>query len=111
MKATLSKDGLMRFDIKIKRRVALDDMINGLGWNLIRDNEFHDIPNKAMAVEAALIPFRSRKAIMEATAKAYWHDGDSIWTWTDDCSFAEIIREQARCLILKKFPELKQPTK
>ena len=108
MKATPSKDGEMRFGVTIKRRVGLDEIVDALGWNLIRsDRDWFNTDNKAMAVESELKAYRSRKKTLDATIKAYLHDGESVWVWADDCSFSEIVREQARVLVLKKFPELK----
>jgi hypothetical protein len=108
MKATPSQDGELRFDIVIRRRIGLQDMVDGLGWNLIRDGTF-DTDNKALAVEAALKPYWSRKAVIEAATKAIRHDGYDVWVWADDCSdkLQNEILKQARTLIFKKFPELK----
>ena len=112
MKATMSKDGVMRFDVRMTRRIGLDAMIEGIGWSLMRsDRDWSESENKAMAVESELKAFRSRKKIMDAATKAIYHDGDAVWTWADDCSFSEIIREQARVLIFKKFPELRVDSK
>src|SRR5688572_9809955 len=110
MKATNSKDGLPRFNISIKHRIGVDDMIDGIGWKLTRDGGFLiDEPNKAMGVESALKAFKSRKAILDVTIESIRHEGDAVWVWSDNVS-ADInreIREQARVLIFHKFPELR----
>lgn len=109
MRATLSLDGLHRFTVSIRHRIGLDALIDGLGWTVVhaKGDELYAAENKAMAVEAALKAYSSRAAIMKAAIESIAHDGDSVWVWADDCSAADTIREQARVLVLRKFPELK----
>jgi len=110
MKATLSKDGSLRFTVSFKRRVGLEDMIDSLGWQLIRSSvNWHTVDDKAAAVATELKNYHSRGKIVAAVKEAVSREGDSLWTWADDCSFSAIVREQAQALILKKFPEL-QPS-
>ena len=107
MKATPSKDGKMRFTVRIPFRIGLEGLIEGLGWTLRRDADLDTTDNKAMAIESALKKFKSRKAIIDAAICSIKHEGDAVWTWSDDCPYSNEIIEQARVLVLKKFPELK----
>lgn len=111
MKATQSKDGEMRFTLKIAHRVSSDDLINAIGWKIMREYFPIESENKAMAVETILKQFGSRKAILVAVEESIRSEGDSVWTWSDNftAETAGIIREQGRVLVAKKFPELKKP--
>ncbi len=110
MKATSSKDGAMRFTVKVPYRIGIEDLINAIGWSINNGRIVSDnAENLAMNVESALKQFGSRKAIFSAVTEACQSEGENYWTWSDSYSerASVQIREQARVLILKKFPDLK----
>ena len=111
MKATLSKDGQMRFTIRVAHRISTDDIVDALGWHFKTQMVIDpDCKNIAMAVERGLKPFKSRKALLKLLTQALSREGDSMWAWSDGMKEeAEKIREQGRVLVLRKFPELKTP--
>lgn len=97
---------MIRFNAKINVRIGLEAMVDGLGWKLTRDFDF-DVENKALRVESALKHYRSRAKIMKVALEAIASEGSAVWVWSDDCAAADEIREQARALVLRKFPELR----
>ncbi len=114
MKATISKDGQMRLTLRVVHRVDADDIIDALGWKLMRDVDFSECDNKAMRVEAELKLYKSRAALLKVTMESLHDEGSAVWVWSDDGDDKVIhaIREQGRVLVHKKFPELKpQPAK
>ena len=110
MKATRSNDGVLRFTLKIPVRVGISELVDALGTHLVHHCDLYDATNKAMAVEAALKSFRSRRSILDKAIGTIAKEGESIWTWSDGISseLEDQIREQATVLVRKKFPELMQ---
>lgn len=108
MKATLSRDGNMRLTVTIKHRVCVDDLVNGIGWKIVRERTSFN-GNVAMIIESELRAFKSRRAILIAFKEATLSEGNAIWAWSDgfDIEVCKQLREQARVLVLRKFPQLK----
>lgn len=109
MKITPSKDGVPRGTVTIRRRCSADDLVNAIGWVVVRDWTFYDAPNVAMRVETALALFKSKKSILNCFHRAFSSDGDTFWTWTDglDDITVKEIKEQVLVLVFKKFPDLR----
>lgn len=107
MKATMSKDGVPRFTLTMRRRVGALALVDAMGWKAMRDAEgIYTAEDQPAAVAKALKPLASRKAVMAAAQEAYAHDGDSVWTWADNCPCPDEVRAQARAIVKRKFPEL-----
>jgi hypothetical protein len=109
MKATPSKDGAMRFTIRVEHRMGAEDIVDAFCFRFMRDHYEHNVPNPAMQIESALKAYRSRKAIMDVVLRTLHDEGSTYWTWHEQHpeSYCDILREQVRVLVAKKFPELK----
>lgn len=117
MKATASQDGTLRFDLRIKHRVSADDIKNAVCYKVVNEVEFYtprrEGENIAMSVESALRGLKSRRACLEAVEFAFNREGESYWSWGDNV-YEEARRElseQARVIVFKAFPELRNPNK
>lgn len=111
MKATLSKDGAMRFTVMVPFRVDAIDLVNAVSYALTKDTTFDEDVDKAAAVEKALKRFNSRRSVFEAVKLAVIREGDTFWTWSEDCGASKevisLIDDQVRALVAKRFPELR----
>jgi hypothetical protein len=105
--ATMSKDGEMRITISIKHRASKQDIVNAIGWQLLKDHDFCDAQDIAQAVAIALKPYQySAKKMLEAFKNATASEGSSVWTWREDCTQQtgnEIIKQAGQLRALCYF--------
>lgn len=115
MKITPSKDGEPRAILKIIFRLAVEDFVNAITFKIADEwgMQIRDSANRAMTVETALKSLCSSRAkILKDVERAHREDGMTLWARAEDCASAEIvaeIKQQARTLVLKKFPAFKKP--
>lgn len=99
MKPTMSKDGLMRIDIRVSHRVDLRDVINGLLYQLYLRKKTLD-------------EMRSRKAIMDATRSfmaSHGYMGAGLDGFLEEVETYDLSYEEVEEHVLKAFPELQPP--
>ena len=110
MNINQSKDGEARMDLKVRFRIDLNDVVNSIILAITNEWDFSDKPNKAMAVETALKYYSSMDKILKDVESAHWQHGTALWARVEGCASQEVldqIAEQARVLVLKKFPAFK----
>lgn len=109
MKISNSKDGVLRFTVKVSFRAGLEDCVNALAiaafeeWDM--DGEF-SLEDRA---RAALLGFDSRKRIVQCVSDCFSHHGTNHWGDIDGFTDEAIstMRQVARAMVLKRFPEFK----
>lgn len=91
MKATRSKDGVMRYSVSVVVRIGRQEIIDCIGWNLVTYG--HEFPT-------------SKRAALKVVRDVRSKEGDSMWSWqeAEEATPAK-WREVAAC-VDKLFPEL-----
>jgi hypothetical protein len=112
MKITPSNDGEMRGRLKVAFNISLRDVVDAIVLKITSEWNFDSADNVAMKVETALKFYSSRSKIIEDVKDAFWKNGVDLWARVENCTSEYIIKEieeQARILVLKKFPQFKKP--
>jgi hypothetical protein len=90
MKATMSRDGVLRFTIRIKARVGSDTLIDAVRWAADRGREFK----------------KTRSGLIALARDAVAHEGDGLWAQAQDTHTHAISYEAAAKIVCELFPEL-----
>lgn len=108
MKATMSKDGWPRFDMRVTYRVGVMEMASYLSLYMISQDEFN-VWDPDLDVLPAKLP---KATILEYVKYAMTTTGvNYIDGWSDDLDYetAHALLEWATSVILRAFPELNRP--
>lgn len=111
MKITPSKDGEMRADVSIIFRLSVDDFVHAIVHKITDEWDFNGVDNVARRVETALKFYTSKDKILHDVKVAHRSDGNNLWARVETCidgAALSEIREQARVLVLKKFPQFRK---
>lgn len=88
MKATPSRDGELRFTVKITARVGRSDLIDAIALHADMDQEFP----------------KTRREALKTAVWAISRDGDNMWARAEDIE--ESVRKRAQEVVDRLFPEL-----
>ena len=98
MKATVSRDGKKRFDLRITHRVGADDIAVILCYRHREDGE-DGVDRLPEYSRAAILELVRDQLQLDADAPKWWQDGveeewiGEVWEWAD-------------ALVRRRFPEL-----